>query len=82
MIFIWIINAFVAFASIIFSWLPHVTTLPWGIDDFLVTTMGYWYAFLQVFWPLQIIWTFCIVYFTYRLSLIVLKFILGHRIAI
>lgn len=80
MIFTELLIIIVSILNILFSFLPHVTMLPFGMDAALVTAFGSWYGFLQVFWPLQIVWTMVLWYYGVLVTLIGLKFLLGHRI--
>ena len=75
MIWYSITNALVSGLNVLFAWLPHVTELPWGADAVLTTAFGYWYSFLNVFWPLQIVWTMVLVYYGVRLAMLVTRMI-------
>jgi len=75
MIWYSITNALVYVQDTFFGWWPKVTTLPFGIDSPLVTAFGYWYGFLDVFWPLQIVWTMVLVYYGIRLAMLFGKMI-------
>jgi len=62
------------------SFLPPVTTLPFGIDG-VFYTVGHWIVLIQTdFWPLHIVFTmFFFFYLPFLILLMTLRFILGHR---
>jgi len=64
----------------ILSFLPVVETLPFGVDGVLYT-VGHWVYLIQAYiWPLEIVFTmFFFVYLPFRFTLLVLRFVLGHR---
>jgi hypothetical protein len=81
--------------NILTSWLPHVLTLdtisefgkPFvnlgsAMDSSLVTLFGYLYAVLAVLWPLAVVWSAMLVYFSVKGGLWALKFVpwVGTRI--
>jgi len=84
MIWTWFLIAFVSILNGIVSWIPHVDTIPFGIDDALITLFGYWHGFLAVMWPLEIVWTCVLFYYGIKLILLGLKFIpwLGTRVQV
>jgi len=69
----------IAGLTIVFGWLPTVTVLPWGIDGYLSTGVGYIKGF-SVFFPfINTAINAFLIYMGFRLLLIVLKFVLGSR---
>lgn len=64
----WLLNG-------IFSFLPAVTVLPFGIDSALVTAFGYWNGFLAVFWPLAIVWTMAVWFYGIKFALLFIRMI-------
>jgi len=80
MLIIMLLYVFTAIFSLIFSWFPVVTTLPFGIDGAL-WTVGQWIAQVTAYiWPLDIVFTiFFHVYLPFQITLLLLKFFLGHR---
>jgi len=75
MIWYVVLNALVSGINTLFAWLPHVTELPYGIDTALTTTFGYWYAFLAVMWPLEIVWTMVLFYYGIKVGLFFLRMV-------
>jgi len=61
------------------SYLPAVTVLPFGMSNALLTGANYWYSFLQVFWPLQIVWTCVLWYALFKVALLTLRIFFGDR---
>jgi len=73
--------------NLIFSVLPQVVTLDkvsfaghtldtgLGIDSALVTAFGYFNGFLEVFWPLQILWVMVLWYYGIKVALFFLRMI-------
>lgn len=74
-----IITAF----TILFSWLPTVSTLPpiagYDIDGALVTGVGEFKTISTVFWPLQDLYLGFLFLMGYYIIKIILKLFLGHR---
>lgn len=65
--------------SLVFAVFPTVTVLPWGIDDVLANGMGYYRNLMEIFPPLSTVLNAVLIYFGYRLAIIVLRFFLGSR---
>jgi len=81
MLLVFVLQFFVNIVNFLTSWIPHVDTLPFGIDEALTLSIGYFNAFLLVFWPMQIVWTMFLWYvFAVLPGLYVLKLFLGHRL--
>lgn len=84
MIISYLVLAVLDFLNALFSWLPQVTALPtvfgFNSDTALSTVFGYWNGFIQVVWPLEIVWYWILFYYFFRISLLGLKFILGQRV--
>ena len=49
------LNIFITIFNFAFSWGGTITTLPFGIDAFLQTGMGYFYSLVAIIPPLGII---------------------------
>jgi len=64
----------------IFSIFPSVTSLPFSLDAFLITSVGQLYAFIGVFWPLQPVWDCVLFYVPIKAGLLVLRVFLGSRV--
>jgi len=70
-----LIDAIVFFLNQVFVYFPKVTELPFGSDEALVTTFTYFYQFLDVFWPLEILWTCVLAYWTFRIGLWIIRMV-------
>lgn len=75
MIIYFLLNFVVAMVTFIFDWLPKVTELPFGLDAILVTTFGYWYGFLAVMWPLEVVWVCVLWYYGIKIGMIFVRMI-------
>lgn len=75
MIYVYIVNWLIVFVNALFSWLPSVSTLPFGMDTPLVTAFGYWNGFLEVVWPFQILWACVLWYYALKVSLLFIRMI-------
>jgi len=65
--------------EIIFSWLPSVETLPFGIDSALTLAVSYFRGAIDTLPYLEIVWT-CFLYLVgFEILMLLLKFFLGHR---
>jgi len=65
--------------SIVFAVFPTVTELPWGVDSTLVDGVASYKLIMGVIPPLGLMLDLTIIYITFRLSIIVLRFFLGSR---
>lgn len=65
--------------SVVFAVFPTVDTLPWGVDSVLTDGMGYFRGLMLIFPPLSTVLNAVLIYFGYRLAIIVLRFFLGSR---
>jgi len=70
--------------SILISFLPVVTELPTigtiNTQDVLITFAGYMNGIVEYIWPLEIVWTCTIWYFSISVILTVARFFFGNRI--
>lgn len=64
----------------IFGWIPEVTTLPFGIDAFVTQSVGQFYAFAVVWWPIQPLISCLLFYLVFSGLMLLLKFLIGSRI--
>jgi len=80
MIFYYFVLFFTSVLNLAFAWVPTVTELPFGIDGFFLDAIGYVESFIHIFWPLQPVWNVLLIYIPIKLSLLVLKVILGSRV--
>lgn len=74
-----ILHILVSAVNVIFSWLPEVTELPWGIDAILLSGVSQVKAVAVYIPPLTTVLGAFMIYVGFRLTLIVLKLFLGHR---
>jgi hypothetical protein len=74
-----IFHNFLVFVFDTLSQLPGVILLPFGMSDALLTASSYWYDFLNVFWPLQIVWQCVLWYALFKISLVTLRLFIGSR---
>jgi len=61
------------------QFLPDVTTLPFGMDELLISSTGYFKGFMGIFPPLQVVFGAFMIYLSFRLLLILLRVFLGGR---
>jgi len=73
------LNVVVAFLGGILSFFPAVTELPFGIDGYLTTAVGYFQRIEMIFPPLGILMTMFLIYIGFRITLLALKLFLGNR---
>lgn len=59
--------------------MPQANEMPFGADQFLLESMMKFYAFIDVFWPMQVIWECFLWYLGFIISLQILKIWLGNR---
>lgn len=74
------ISVIVLIITSITSWLPTVEELPWGLDDLWQTSVASFKAFIEVFPPLQIVFSAFLIYLGFRLTLILIKIFVGSRV--
>lgn len=79
MIFFFVIQALVYVVSLFLAPFPIITELPWGMDNFLASGMGYYRNLMAFFPPFSTVLTAFLLYLAFRLSIIVLRFFLGSR---
>lgn len=69
--------------TVVFSWLPTVTTLPQilgvDVDTYLVQAVGYFYSVTSAIWPLYDLFQGVLFWVGYLVLKMVLRFFLGHR---
>ena len=74
-----VVQAFVVFLS----WLPLVTTLPtiagFDIDSALVSTIGQFYTFANVVWPIYDVMIGAAFIWSFHLLMLFIKALIGHR---
>lgn len=79
MILYWILSFIITVVSLVLAILPTVEELPFG-DTALTLAFGYWYAFLEVIWPLEDIWTRALWFIGFLAVFTTAKFFLGDRV--
>lgn len=65
--------------TLLFSFLPDGNTLPFGIDNILITATQYFYAFVDVFPPMGIVLQAFLYYLGFKIAMLILKLFIGHR---
>jgi len=65
--------------GLVTSLFPTVTSFPFGTDDFIVTSIKALRALTIVAWPLYPVITAGFVYLGMKLSVLVMRFVLGAR---
>jgi len=79
MIFSFILLAVTSFLSFVFAMFPTVTELPWGVDNFVVSGVGYYKALMHFFPPFSTVLNAFLIYIGFRLGILILRFFLGSR---
>jgi len=74
-----ILHILVSAVNVIFSWLPEVNELPWGIDSVLVDAVSQFKAVAVYIPPLTVVLGAFMTYVSFRLTLIVVKLFMGNR---
>jgi hypothetical protein len=84
MIIALLINFLLLVFSFLFSWLPDASVLPTignvNLDYYFATGIGYFKFLAGIFPPLGTITTAATIYLTWRLTVLVLKLVLGSRV--
>lgn len=79
-----LLNLLVAILGLIFYLLPNATTLPTfgsvNLDTVFSTGIGYYKYLATFFPPLTTVLTAASIYLGFRVTLLILKFILGSRL--
>lgn len=65
--------------SLLFAPFPVVEELPWGVDAFLSGGISQFRLLTEFFPPLSTVLDVALIYLTFRISIIVLRFFLGSR---
>jgi len=74
-----LLQVLISLVGTILFFLPNVTTLPFGMDDVLASGVGGVKAFIAVCPPLGILISAGLAYMSFRLVLLGVKVVLGHR---
>lgn len=79
-----IFNVIISLFNLLLGWLPNVTALPTILGVNLDTTfsngMGYFNRLVQIFPPLGSVMIAASTYLAFKLLMILLKLVLGHRV--
>jgi hypothetical protein len=75
MIWILFIDAFVWALNLLFSWLPKVTSLPYGIDTAISQASSVYNSFIVDFWLLSLPWTLTLWYLGILFTLMILRLV-------
>jgi len=59
--------------SFMTSWLPVVETLPFNMDEYFSTAVGSFKSFMEIFPPLQVIWSAFLIYVGFRVILLTMR---------
>lgn len=74
-----LLDALINVVSALLSWLPVVTSLPFGLDGYLSTGIGFFRDIFSVFPFLSTVLTVALAYLGFRLSLMGVKAVMGNR---
>lgn len=75
-----IISVFVILLTVVFGWLPTVTVLPFNLEGTIYNAVGMIHTLVLFFPPLGTVMTAFAVYVGFRMTLVVMKLILGSRL--
>lgn len=79
MIFQLLFTIFYSFLSLLTFWLPDGSQLPFGTDAAVVQAIG-WINWLRTYlWPIDVILTVFLYYVLFRLGMMLVRAIAGHR---
>jgi len=79
MIWYYVILFFTSVLNVAFSWVPRVTELPFGVDNFLSLGFGYAQSFTQEVWIFAPVYACILFYIHFKLVMIIMKVFLGAR---
>ncbi len=81
-----LINIVLLIFSTLLGWLPDALVLPTSggvnLDTYIASGIGYFHGLVGVFPPLGVISSAAIIYLTWKLIVLALKVILGHRVPV
>lgn len=69
----------ISLIGVIFTPLSSVTELPWGLDDIISQGVGGYKLLATAFPPFDTMLTIFLIYASFRLGMLFLKFFLGSR---
>jgi len=75
-----IITVFVSILVVLFGWLPTVTVLPFNLEGVVSQAIYGIHKLVIYFPPLGTVITAFIIYVLFRLTLVIMKMILGSRL--
>jgi len=79
MIIILLLNFLLLIIGAVFSFFPVVLELPFGIDGFLTTAVGYFIGIFDTIPYLEVVWTSFKWIIVFEIALLVLKLFFGSR---
>jgi len=79
MIVYMLISVVISIVGVLFSLFPVIEELPWGVDAFIVQGVGGYKLLATAFPPLSTVMTIFLIYISFRLGMILLRFFLGSR---
>lgn len=79
MIFNFILQFFVTFINAVFSILPQITELPFGLDSILTTAVQIFNGAMTTIPYLQIVWTCFLWLMGFEIFLYTMKLFMGSR---
>jgi len=74
-----LIQIVISAITIMFSWLPSVETLPFGIDTILQFAVDLFKGAINTIPYLEVVWICFLYAISFEILLLILKFFLGHR---
>jgi len=80
MITTYFLGLFASLVALIFSGLPVVGALPFGLDAAVASMMAYVWAFTQVFWLLTPIVMAFLIYIPAKIVLMGIRLAMGSRV--
>jgi len=75
-----ILSFLVSIVGILFSLFPIIEELPWGVDSFLASGVSTFKAMSTFFPPFETLLSCALIYVSFRMGLLVIKFFLGSRV--
>lgn len=74
-----LLQILISLVTILFSWLPDVAILPFGIDAALSYVVELFHGAIETLPYLEIVWTCFLYLIGFEILLVILKFFLGSR---
>lgn len=74
-----LLTVVITLVGFLFGLFPLITELPWGLDAVVVQGVGGYKLLATAFPPLSTVLTIFLIYISFRLGMILLRFFLGSR---